>query len=146
MGASNAIAVAILLLGFILISTVSYSSYYSYQKLMQKAQNDQETMKKAKMQTDITITNVSLSGNSGNVYLNITALNSGVTTLNASKLELFVNGNYYPSYNLTPANNYTWVPMRNMNISLYPMNYTNTTGGRIKVVAENGISAYALSP
>ncbi len=146
MGASNAIAVAILLLGFILILTVSYSSVYSYQKLMQKAQNDQETIKKAKMQTDIAITNVSLSNNTGNVYLNITAINAGATTLNVSQLGIFVNGNYYSSYNLTPVNNYTWVPMRNINISLYPMNYTNTTGNRIKVVTGNGISAYALSP
>ncbi len=152
MGMETSVVVALIVSVFLIIGAFTYSSVDYSLKLVKNAQNVQDTMKKTKMQTDITITNASLcdtSGNcsnkTGNVYLNITLQNTGKTTLNASLLEIFVNGNYYPSYNLTPAGNYTWVPEKNMNISLYPMNYTNTTGGRIKVVTENGISAYWLS-
>ncbi len=142
MGASNAIAVAILLLGFILISTVSYSAVYSYQNLLKKAQNDQETMKKAKMQTNIAITNSWITNPS---YLNFTVQNTGATTLNASQLGIFFNGAYYSNYNLSPAIN-TWVPMNSTNISI-SINLTGyTNNSRIKVVTGNGISAYALSP
>ncbi len=141
MGASTSVVIALLFAGFLVVATSAYSSVNYYQNLVKKAQHDQDTMKKAKMQTDITITNIWLTNPS---YLNITVQNTGKTTLNASQLEIFVNGNYYPSYNLSPAGN-TWVPKNSTNISI------NLTGGytnnsRIKVVTENGISDYALSP
>jgi archaellum component FlaF (FlaF/FlaG flagellin family) len=145
MGASTSVVIIVLFVGFLAVAISANSSVIYYQTLVKKSQHDQDTMKKVKMQTDIIITNITLT-NSNPSYLNITALNSGKRTLNASLLEIFVNGIYYPSYNLSPAGNYTWAPQKNMNISLYPMNYANTTGGRIKVVTENGISAYRLSP
>ncbi|MCZ7357046.1 MAG: hypothetical protein O8C66_13610 [Candidatus Methanoperedens sp.] len=146
MGASTSIVVALFFLGFLVVGAAVHSSGDYSNNLIKNAQYDQDTMKKAKIKTDVTITNVSLSSKSGNVYLNITLQNTGETTLNASLLEIFVNGSYYSSYNLTPSRNYTWVPQNKLNISLYPMNYTNTTGRRVKVVTENGISDYALSP
>ena len=146
MGAGTSVVVALIFLTFLIIGAVIYPVFDYSRKLVKNAQDDLDTMKKTRMQTDITITNSSFSDILGNVYLNITLKNTGKTTLNASWLEIFINGNYYSSYNLNPAGNYTWVPENTMNISLYPMDYTSTAGGRIKVVTENGISAYALAP
>lgn len=139
MGASSSVAVALFFIGFFVIGTSAYSMVDYYNNLVKNAQHVQDTLKKAKMQTDIAITNVT----NMTTYLNLTIMNTGKTTLNASLLEIFVNGNYYPSYSLTPASNYTWVPKNSTNITI---NVAATTGNRIKVVAENGISAYALSP
>lgn len=145
MGAETSVVVALLFVGFLVVVIFAYPLVSYNQDLVKKAQHDQDTMKKNKMQTDIIITNISYSNNTGDVYLNITLQNTGKTTLNASLLEIFVKGSYYPSYNWTPANN-TWAPINQINISLANMNYTNTTGGRIKVVSENGISSYAFAP
>ncbi len=137
MGVGTSMVIALLLVGFILAAISVYSSVYYYQKLVQKAQNTQETMKKAKMQTSITITNVTNQTTS----LNISLQNIGETTLNASLLEIFVNGTYYPSYTLYSGN--TWAPMNYSNITVA---VAARSGNRIKVVTENGISAYVLSP
>jgi len=75
---------ALLFLAFLIVSIVGYSAVDYSKNLVKNAQNVQDTMKKTKMQTDITITSASLSGTSGNVYLNITLQNTGKTTLNAS--------------------------------------------------------------
>ncbi len=140
MGAETSVVVALLFVGFLFVATSIYSLVNYDQNLVKKAQYDQDTMKKAKMQTDITITNI---WPANPPYLNITVQNTGETTLNSSALEIFVNGNYYPSYNLSPIGN-TWVPKNSKNISILTGSYPNNS--RIKVVAENGISAYALSP
>jgi len=140
MGASTSVVIALIFSVFLILGTITYSSVDYSRKLVKNAQYDQDTMKKNKMQTDITITNIWNSSS----YLNITVQNTGKTTLNASLLEIFVNGNYYPSYNLSPAIN-TWVPKNSTNISInLTSSYTNKS--RIKVVTENGISAYELSP
>jgi len=74
----------------------------------------------------------------------MTVKNTGKTTLNASSINVFVSGMLY-NYSLLTAGN-TWVPENSTNVTIYPMNYTNTTGSRIKIVTENGISDYALMP
>ncbi len=145
MGAETSVVIALIFSVFLILGTVTYSSIDYSKNLVKNAQNDQDTMKKNKMQTDITITNVSFSNNTGNVYLNVTLQNTGKTTLNASMLEIFVNGTYYSSYNLSPPGN-TWVPKNRTNITIYPLNYSQTTGSRIKIVTENGISDYSLAP
>ncbi len=145
MGAETSVVIALIFSVFLILGTITYSSVDYSKNLVKNAQNDQDTMKKNKIQTDITIKNVSFSNNTGDVYLNITLQNTGKITLNASSLEIFVNGNYYSSYNLSMTGN-TWTPKNTTNISIYPVNYTTNTGGRIKVVTENGISDYSLAP
>jgi len=105
MGASTSMVIALIFIGFIVVAITTYSSFDYYNNLVKKAQNDQDTMKKAKMQTYITITNVSLLNN----CLTITLNNAGKTTLNASLLDIIVNGTYYGSSYCTSTIN-TWVP------------------------------------
>lgn len=146
MGAETSVVIALIFSVFLILGTITYSSIDYSRNLVKNAQYDQDTMKKTMMQTDITITNVTFINSTPNPsYLNITIKNTGKTTLNASSLEIFVNGTYYSSYNLSPPGN-TWVPENKTNITIYPLNYSQTTGSRIKIVTENGISDYALAP
>ncbi len=137
MGTSVSVVVALIFSAFLIVGTIIYSSVDYSKNLVKKAQYDQDTMKKARMQTDITITNVT-NGSS----LQITLKNTGKTTLNASALDVFVDGKYH-NYTLSSAGN-TWVPKNNTNITV-PVTF-NASRDRVKVVTENGISDYALVP
>lgn len=137
MGAETSVVIALLFLGFLIMSTSIYSSVDYNQNLVRKAQFDQDTMKKAKMQTDITILNVTNKTSS----LNITLRNTGKTTLNASALDAFIDGIKY-SYNLLSPGN-TLPAENNTNISIA---VTGSSGKRIKIITENGISDYAIVP
>jgi archaellum component FlaF (FlaF/FlaG flagellin family) len=137
MGASTSMVVALFLLCFLIVVATAYSSVDYSQNLIKNARQDQDTMKKAKMKTDIAIINVTNKTTS----LNITLQNMGETTLNASLFEIFVNGVYYSNYTLSSGN--TWPPMNYSNITV---NVKANSSSRVKVIAENGISAYALSP
>ncbi|MCZ7392697.1 MAG: hypothetical protein ABOK23_08315 [Candidatus Methanoperedens sp.] len=118
MGAETSAVMALLFLAFLVVSTVGYSAVDYSKNLVKNAQYDQDTMKKTKMQTDITITNVTFTTNSGNLYLNITLQNTGKTTLNTSLLDIFIDGVYSPSYILSTGN--TLAPENSTNISFYP--------------------------
>ncbi len=137
MGAETSVVIALFFVGFMFVAIAVYSSIDYSKALVKNAQYDQDTMKKDEMQTDITIINVTNQTTS----LNITLRNMGKTTLNASLLEIFVNGVYYSSYTQSSGN--TWPPMNYSNITV-PV--AASSGSRIKVVTGNGISAYTLSP
>ncbi len=138
MSAETSVVVALFFVGFLIAAATFYSSFEYYQNLVKKAQYEQDTMKKARMQTDITITNITPAPS----RLNFSLKNTGRTTLNASALEIFVNGTMYDQYTLSEG--YTWVSESSMNVSLYPVSYSS--GDRIKIITENGISDYALVP
>lgn len=137
MGAETSVVIALLFLGFLVVATTIYSTVDYNQNLVRKAQFDQDTMKKAKMQTDITILNVTNKTS----FVNITLRNTGKTTLNASALDAFIDGIKYPYNLLSPGN--TWPSENNTNISIAMI---NSSGKRIKIITENGISDYAIVP
>ncbi len=137
MGAETSVVIALLFMGFLIAATTIYSTVDYNQNLVRKAQFDQDTMKKAKMQTDITILNVTNKTS----FVNITLRNTGKTTLNASALDAFVDGTKYP-YSLLSSGN-TWPAENNTDISIA---VTGSSGKRIKIITENGISDYAILP
>ena len=120
MSADTSVVIALFFVGFLVVAATVYSSIDHYQKQVKNAQDDQDIMKKAKMQTDITITNIlytniSYSGS----YLNITIKNTGKTTLNASQFEIFIDGVLYNvPFTLSPPGNLL-VPGNSTNISFY---------------------------
>jgi archaellum component FlaF (FlaF/FlaG flagellin family) len=123
MGAETSVVVALFFLGFLVISAFTYSWVDSYQNLVNNAQQIQDTMKNAKMQTDIAITNSSITNFSYSSYLNITYLNitlqnTDKTTLNASRVEIFIDGVFCPDFTLSPPIN-TLVPEKTTTIKLY---------------------------
>ncbi|MFA4935749.1 MAG: hypothetical protein WC568_07935 [Candidatus Methanoperedens sp.] len=144
MGAETSVVIALFFVGFSFVAIAIYSSNDYATNLVKNAQVDQDTMKKDEMQTDITITNVIFINQTSNSYLNMTIKNTGKTTLNASSMEVLINGTLYDYSLLTTGN--TWVPKNQTNITIYPLNYTTTIGSRIKIVTGNGISDYAIVP
>lgn len=145
MGAETSVVMALFFLGFMMTSATIYASVDYSQNLVKSAQSDQGTMKKNKMQTDITITNIALNNITINdSQVNITIKNTGKTTLNASLLSVLVNGSLY-NYSLLTDGDKVF-PEKSMNITIFPVNYTNTTRSRFKAVTENGISDYAIVP
>ena len=135
MAAETSVVIVLIFIGFLTIGTTTYASFEYSKSLVQNAKYEQDTMKKAKIQTDITIMNITNS----TTRLNLTIKNTGKTTLNASAMDVFVNGNPYDFIVVTAGN------------VLVPQNITNITipvsvniGDRIKITTENGVSDYRL--
>ena len=137
MSADTSVVVALLFVGFMVVAATVYSSYDYYKNVMKNAQYEQDAMEKNKMQTDITIINVT----NRTTNLNLTIKNTGRTTLDLSSFDAFVDGNFY-NYSLMGIGNIL-VPENISNISI-PM--SGSSGKRVKIVSENGISDYALVP
>ncbi|MDD5615417.1 MAG: hypothetical protein PHH85_04375 [Candidatus Methanoperedens sp.] len=135
MAAETSVVIALIFIGFLTIGTTTYASYEYSNSLVKNAQYEQDTMKKAKIQTDITIINITNSP----ALLNLTIRNTGKTTLNASALDVFVNGNPYDFSVVTAGN--VWVPQNSTNITI-PVSVN--IGDRIKITTENGVSDYRL--
>src|SRR4030067_3243839 len=91
MAAETSVVIALIFVGFLIIGTTTYASFEYSNSLVQNAKYEQDTMKKAKIQTDITIMNITNS----TTRLNLTIKNTGKTTINASAMDVFVNGNPY---------------------------------------------------
>lgn len=133
MGSETSVVIALLFAGFLAIAVVTYSSIEYYANLVENAQYERDVFRKEWMQTDIIITNAS------NNSVNLTLKNTGKTTLNASYLNVFINGNY-SSKNVT-SNGTTWAPQYSTNITI-PLALKKDD--RVKISTENGIAAYAL--
>jgi len=136
MAAETSVVIALIFIGFLTIGSTIYSSYEYSNSLVQNAKYEQDTMKKAKIQTDITIINITNSP----TQLNLTIKNTGKTTLNASAMNVFINGNLLSNYTVVTTGN-VWVPQNSTNITI-PVNIN--IGDRIKITTENGVSDYRL--
>lgn len=134
MAAETSVVIALIFIGFLTIGSTTYASYEYSNSLVQNAKYEQDTMKKAKIQTDITIINIT----NATTRLNLTIKNTGKTTLNASAMNVLINGNH-SGYNVTTGN--VWVPQKNTNLTIPVI---IKTCDRIKITTENGISDYRL--
>jgi archaellum component FlaF (FlaF/FlaG flagellin family) len=135
MGAETSAVIALIFVGFLTIGTTTYASFEYSNNLVKNSQYEKDIIKKARMQTDITIMNIT----NGTNLLNLTVKNTGKTTLNASAMNVFINGNPY-NYTVVTTGN-VWVPQNSTNITI-PVNIS--FGDRIKITAENGVSDYRL--
>lgn len=135
MGAETSVVIALIFVGFLTIGTTTYASFEYSNSLVKNAQYEKDIIKKARMQTDITIMNMTNT----TTQLNLTVKNTGKTTLNASAMNVFINGNPY-NYTVATTGN-VWVPQNSTNITI-PVNIS--IGDRIKITTENGVSDYRL--
>jgi archaellum component FlaF (FlaF/FlaG flagellin family) len=135
MGAETSAVIALIFVGFLTIGTTTYASFEYSNSLVKNSQYEKDIIKKAKMQTDITIMNITSSV----TQLNLTVMNTGKTTLDASAMNVFINGNL-ANYTVVATGN-VWVPQKSTNITI-PVNIS--IGDRIKITTENGVSDYML--
>ncbi|MDO8728157.1 MAG: hypothetical protein Q7J35_19050 [Candidatus Methanoperedens sp.] len=135
MAAETSVVIALIFIGFLTIGSTIYASYEYSNSLVQNAKYEQDTMKKAKIQTDITIINITNSA----TLLNLTIKNTGKTTLNASAMNVLINGIPY-NYDVTSEGK-VWVPQNQTKITI---TRSVSVGDRIKITTENGVSDYLL--
>lgn len=135
MGAETSVVIALIFVGFLTIGTTTYASFEYSNSIVKNSQYEKDIIKKAKMQTDITIMNMTNTA----TQLNLTVKNTGKTTLNASAMNVFINGDPY-IYTVATTGN-VWVPQNSTNITI-PVNIS--IGDRIKITTENGVSDYRL--
>lgn len=135
MGAETSAVIALIFVGILTIGSTSYASYEYSNSLVKNSQYEKDVIKKARMQTDITITNMTNTTN----QLDLTIKNTGKTTLNATAMNVFINGNLY-TYNVVAAGN-VWLPQSSTNITI-PVSIN--AGDRIKITTQNGVSDYRL--
>ncbi|VVB96163.1 Uncharacterised protein [uncultured archaeon] len=86
---------------------------------------------KEKLNTKIAITNWASNGS-------ITVYNNGSVALNSSKIDIVLDGQLKPSssYKANPGG--IWPPKTSINVNI------GTASGRVKIIAANGASDYAL--
>jgi len=135
MSAETSVVIALFFAGFLAVAAIAYSSVDYYSNLVKNAQYEKDIIKKARMQTDITIMNMTNT----TTQLNLTVKNTGKYTLNASAMNVFINGNPY-NYTVATTGN-VWVPQNSTNITI-PVSIN--VGDRIKITSENGVSDYRL--
>jgi len=135
MSAENSVVIALFFIGILTIGSTTYASYEYSNSLVKNAQYEKDIIKKARMQTDITIMNMTNT----TTQLNLTVKNTGKTTLNASAMNVFINGNPY-NYTVATTGN-VWVPQNSTNITIPVL---VNVGDRIKITTENGVSDYRL--
>lgn len=142
MGAETSAVIALIFVGFLTIGTTTYASFEYSNSLVKNAQYEKDIIKKARMQTDITIMNMTNT----TTQLNLTVKNTGKTTLNASAMNVFINGNPYNYTVVTTGvvSENVWVPQNSTNISIITIPVSVSPGDRIKITAENGVSDYRL--
>ena len=137
MGFSVSATFAIFLIGFLVMASLSYNSLSSSVELINDGRRDQHDRMSDELQTDINIT--SANYDSGSNTLTVIVENIGSIVLDASEIDLLIDGEIKSADYITMNPAKVWIPEETLtitasNVSLSP--------SRVKVVAENGISDY----
>ncbi len=129
MGFATSVAVVIIFVALLITATIYYPLLLNSYKNLEESKNEKHEIQMEQLNTAIKIINIT---NSGNII--ITVSNNGTTVLNASKSDVLVDG-VYTTYTVTPSG--LWLPGENAVFTV-----SGTTYSRIKIVTENGVSAY----
>ncbi len=129
MGFATSITVTILFLAFMVLASITYPAIFHSINIIQDSIEDKHELQMDELNTRISI----LSAAAGGGSISVTVSNNGSTVLNASKSNVLVNGSY-TSYSVSPN---LWLPGKNAVFTVDASSYS-----RIKIITENGISAY----
>ena len=130
MGFETSAAVLILIGGFIVLSSATYSTLeYSLDSVSDARMLHDERMFD-KFNTKMVITNITDTGV-------LTAYNNGTTTLDATKINVIINGTLMPSNMSTRT--VAWVPRGE--IEIIDTTYINPNSNVI-IVSENGVKSW----
>ncbi len=133
MGFATSIAISIFFIAFMLIATVTYPAIFHSTTSIRDSINDKHELQMKELNTRINIiSTIQIGGN-----ITITLSNEGSTVLHADRSDVLVDGNY-TTFSVSP--NGFWLPGKNV---VYTVNADAATNHRVKIITENGISAYA---
>jgi archaellum component FlaF (FlaF/FlaG flagellin family) len=132
MGFSTSAVVVILTASIIYMAAMFYPLAEMSHRNVIEAEKISNELWKEKLNTKIVITNWSSS--------NITVYNDGSVALNSSKIDIILDGQFKvpSSYTTNPGG--IWPPKTSINV-----NIGAASGSRVKVIAANGASDYAVS-
>ncbi|MEZ5334887.1 MAG: hypothetical protein R2741_06465 [Methanolobus sp.] len=138
MGFELSVVTVIFFISAVLLGTFSYTMLSSSDEIIDDASQDRYNMQNSRLQTDIEVDDAipDIYGS----YYNLTVIisNTGSETLHFNELNVLVDGNLV-SYSYTDTTD-TWTPAETRNLTV---NYLSGLGmHRVKVVTENGVSAY----
>lgn len=139
MGFEVSVVAIIFFISAVLMGTFSYTTLSSSSEIVGDASAEQYQMQHTRLQTDIMIEDTIPDSFTGNYNLTLVLSNTGSETLGFDELNVLVDGNL-ESYTYTDVAA-TWTPAETRNLTV-----TGLSGlgiHRVKVVTENGVSAYA---
>ncbi len=138
MGFELSVVTVLFFIAAVLLGTYSYSMLSSSNELIADASAEQYQMQHNKLQTDIEVKDSLPDSFADGYNLTVVLSNEGSEALRFDELNVLVDGNLV-SYTYDDAAA-TWTPEETRNLTV-----TDLSGlgmHRVKVVTENGISAY----
>lgn len=99
MGFSVSGATVILFLGIVISFGMAYTAANNGVELINDAYEDSTDDELTRQNTDVRITSANAANQDGQLYLNVTADNTGSTTLSVNDTDILIDGNYTPHTN-----------------------------------------------
>ena len=138
MGFEVTVVIAIFFVSALVVGTFSYTALSASSDIVTDASVDQYQLQNKRLHTSITIDH-SVPGASGGTYdLTVTLTNTGSETLRFDELNVLIDG-HIESYTFNESAAF-WVPAETRSLTVPDLTGAGTH--RLKVVTENGISAY----
>ncbi|KCZ71135.1 putative archaeal flagellar protein F [Candidatus Methanoperedens nitroreducens] len=134
MGFSTSAAVVIFAASLLYMATIYYPLVERSYRMALEAEKDSNELRYEKLNTKIVITDTENTGSD----LSVTVYNNGSVTLNSSRLNVIHNGTFITSF--TVSRQGVWSPRNFINVTI-----NGVTGGRVKIVTENGAADYAVT-
>ncbi|WP_342305971.1 hypothetical protein [Methanolobus sp. ZRKC5] len=138
MGFELPVIAIIFFISAVLLGTFSYTMLGTSNEILDDASAEQYQMQRNLLQTDIEVEYSTADSFAGNYNLTVTLSNTGSETLHFDKLNVLVDGNL-ESYTYSDIAA-TWTPAETRNLTITELSGLGIH--RVKVVTENGISAY----
>ncbi len=138
MGFSTLAVFSILLISFFGASMILYTAVAENYKDIKEVMEKRGERYLNRLNTRINISSITVTGNSSGYSLQIGVINRGSVTIDVNRFSVLVDGNltdfaYSPSGMLYPEET----------VTLYIVNLSGSGSHRVKVVCENGATAYA---
>ncbi|WP_407357242.1 hypothetical protein [Methanolobus sp. WCC5] len=138
MGFELSVVAVIFFISAVLMGTYSYTMMGTSNELIDDASAEQYRMQLSKLQTDIEIVESTADGFEGTYNLTVSLTNTGSESLRFDRMNVIVDGNLESyTYDNVAA---TWTPSETRNLTVTDLSGSGVH--RVKVVTENGVSAY----
>jgi len=128
MGFSTSAVMVIFIASILQMASMFYPMADMSYRQVQEAKKDSNELWNEKLNTKIVITNWDQDNK------NLTVFNNGSMTLNSSKINVILNGEFDSSYTVNPGG--VWPPETSINVTI------EFVSGRVKIITENGAADY----
>lgn len=128
MGFSTSAVMVIFIASILQMASIFYPMADMSYRQVQEAKKSSNELWDEKLNTKIVITNWDQDNK------NLTVFNNGSMTLNSSKINVILNGEFDSSYTVNPGG--VWPPETSINVTI------ELASGRVKIITENGAADY----